>query len=208
VSSLYGGVPDSNRYFVQLKDGTKINGNPKVVISGQEFQISKVHSLKNKEGFFRNSQAEGVFKSENLVKRTTSGKINLYSDYVTNYHNVPGGHGYTSIHYAEVYFSKGDGPVLEINYNNLLKNLSDNDKSMEYLKSYKNLNYVKICLTIVGLGIVVAGISRMGQDSGLSSSAKSTIVTGAIVTNLAWIPYTIQGNKLDKAIAVYNKNRR
>lgn len=86
-----------------------------------------------------------------------------------------------------------------------MNNLSDNEESMSHLKTYKTLKYVRLGLGLVGLGIVGVGLSKIDKEEGLTSSAKSTIIVGAVVTNLAWIPSFMQSDRIDKAIKAYNK---
>lgn len=211
-----GSSSDSTKSFIKLNDDKVVYGNvkikkelfsePKIILNDTtEYDVSDVKCLQSEDGYYRVFKAKGSFSKDKLVKRTTEGKIDLYSDYVTSYVHNAAGPSYSTTSYQEVYFSKNDGKVIGINYDNLLNNLSDNEESMSHLKAHKTLKYVRLGLGLVGLGIVGVGLSKIDKEEGLTSSAKSTIIVGAVVTNLAWIPSFMQSDRIDKAIKAYNK---
>jgi len=133
------------------------------------------------------------------------GRIDLYSDDITVYTQT-GNMNFAHNEYVEIYFSKDKINLIPIEYDNLVKNLNDNIKSMQHLQNYKTLKYVQIGIAGIGLGIVVAGLLKFDKEDGLTSSAKSTIFTGAIIMNLAWIPSFMKSGEISKAIDEYNSN--
>ncbi len=207
---------DSTKGFLKLDNGNVLFGNveliksfmskPKILFNyNDEYEVKEVNSFKNKEGYFRKYMSSGSFSIDKLVKRTTKGNIDLYSDNVISYTHSAAGPSFATTHYTEVYFSKNNGKLLEINYDNLFDNLSDNAESISYLKQYKTLKWVKLGVGLTGLGFVIAGLTQFDKEEGMTSKAKSNITLGVIIANLAWIPHFMQGGKMDKAIDVYNR---
>jgi len=185
--------PFLSRSYLLLDDTTRI-------------EIKDIFAYQNNDGYFVR-----VPNSTMLLKRVKQGKVDLFSKTVSQYQagtsysfNTPGGMvtnttpGYMTTASIE-YFSKGDQPVQDVSYSNLRKALADNTESMKRLDEYRTLNYFKYGLGIAGLGIVVAGLAAKDGPS------KNTIITGAVIMNLAWIPSLMQGGKLDTAINAYNK---
>ena len=219
--TLSAQLQQNDKYFIKLVDGKIIYGNSEikdpflgksyVMIDSTKYYLKDIAQVIKSKGYFLTYKSGGLFSTPNLVKRTTEGKIDLYSDYVTSYSGgymgpngmMVGNFPVTS--YQEILFTKDKINLFEINYSNLRDQLSDNPVSVEYLNKYRTLNYFKYGLGIIGIATIIAGISQIDKEKGLDSGAKSTIVIGAVVTNLAWIPSLMQGNTLDDAIAAYNK---
>jgi hypothetical protein len=169
-------------------------------------EIKEILAFQNADGYFVR-----VPKSTMLLKRVKQGKVDLFSKTVNQYQmgtsysfSTPGGMvthtspGYFATASIE-YFSKDNLPVEEVTYSSLRNALADNSESMRILDQYRTLNYIKYGVGVVGLGIVVAGLTAKDGPS------KNTILTGAVIMNLAWIPSIMQGGKLDEAINVYNR---
>lgn len=222
IAALCQIAGDSSKYYLVLESGETINGDSKyetpfwgkarVKMNEKEFTLAEVKQVICSEGYFMKYYSEGVFSiKEILVKRTTEGKIDLYSDYVTSYSSPVMGPNGTSMGgfpfttYEELYFSKDKIKLLPIDYSNLIENLNDNPESVEYLKKYNTLRYFKYGLAAVGLITIIAGIAQFNKEEGLSSGAKSTIIIGGVIGNLAWIPHLLQGDCLKDAIKVYNE---
>ncbi|MCF7859863.1 MAG: hypothetical protein K9N07_11175 [Candidatus Cloacimonetes bacterium] len=94
---------------------------------------------------------------------------------------------------------------MKANYSNLKSALNDNPQSMEYLRQYKNLNTMQWVSVVSGIGLIIAGLSQLDNEEGLSSSGKSLMVLGGITASLAWIPNFAKPEKIESAIEEYNK---
>ena len=147
-----------NNQFVELKDGTIIEGNVErvkkifqkgklIVNDTTEILLQNVYRFQSYEGYFiRMSQGYGDTWAERIIE----GNIDLFTRTVTSYSggtwmpvSAPGGGsfyvggGFSSSQVE--YFSKNDGPLMKANAFNLKKHLNDNPISMEYLKKRDGL---------------------------------------------------------------------
>lgn len=212
---------DSSKYYIVLETNEKVYGDSKyeipflgrahIKLNDKEYTLSEVKQVICSDGYFMKYTSEGLFsRDESLVKRTTEGKIDLYSGYVTSYtyDHMHANEVWTSVMpittNEEIYFSKDKNKLLPIDYSNLMEHLNDNPESIEYLKKYRTHTYLKYGLAAVGLLTAIAGIVQIDKKEGLSSGAKSTIVIGVVIGNLAWIPHLLQGGCLKDAIVAYN----
>lgn len=220
VISSFAQEKKNQKYFVKLNNGKIIYGDSEikdpflgrsyVMIDSVKYYLKDLAKVVNSKGHYLTYKS-GIFYRASLAKRTTEGKIDLYSDYVTSYNGgYMGQNGmmvgnFATTSYQEIYFTKDKIKLLEINYSNLRDQLSDNPVSMKYLNTYRTCNYFKYGLGLAGLATIIAGLAQIDKEKGLNSGAKSTMVAGAVIANLAWIPYLIQGGTLDDAIKAYNK---
>ena len=209
---------DSTSGYLELTSDEKISGIVEVkselfkqkyilLNDSVKYQLNQVKAFQNKDGFFvvfRNSRA--VYK---IAKRKETGNIDLYTSYELVYSAGtyspgfgPGGAGGGVSNAAIEYYRKNNGALKSIEYDNLKTNLADNTKSMEYLRSYKSLNYAKIGLGVLGAGIIVSAFAGMSKEEGLP---KGPLISGAVVMNLLWIPQILQGQEIKDAIKAYNE---
>ena len=139
------------RNFVELKDSTIIRG--KVELSNKMFKKTRLIVNDSTEIFMSNVRAyqttDGYFLridqgyGDDFAKRIEQGNVDLYSRPVQNFGGpayMPGpggtstyvGGGFST---SEVeYFTKNGGKLQKANPRNLKSVLSDNAKSMEFLK--------------------------------------------------------------------------
>jgi hypothetical protein len=209
--------------YLELKSGRKVIS--KFLITEPSFwgennyvfQLSE--SLKYTQDSVRAYQKDGGYfkwygEDRVYLKRTEEGKVDFYSRIKGGYSAgfsygaaSPGGMHmasmpgtYNAVRYD--YYCKNKGPVKEVSYDNVLEDFSDNPASKKYLDDYGSANVVKYCLGVAGAGLIIAGIA----DKSGSKPNMSTLTAGAVVVNLAWIPFIIQNSCVKKAAKVYNKN--
>ncbi|MFA6540601.1 MAG: hypothetical protein WCT99_03290 [Bacteroidota bacterium] len=213
---LYAQQPDST--FLHLNTGEKKFGKVEfkdpflsrsyiLFNDSTRYELKEVKAFQNSDGYF----AKLPGRSARVVKRVIAGKVDFFSETQSYYHvgnsfsyntpmgtmtsTTPGSFSTTTIEY----FCKDGSELQDASYSNLRTALADNTKSMQLLDEYRTMNYFKYGIGTVGLAIIVAGITAKDGPS------KNTVIAGAIVVNLAWIPSLMQGGKIDQAIRVYNQ---
>ncbi|KAB2877732.1 hypothetical protein F9K33_15680 [bacterium] len=217
---------DSNQSFITLKSRETIYGKVelKSPLFGSEYllfndtakyTVQQIRAFQNEEGYFANTYTGGYYSPEKLVKRTQTGKVNLFTThqmYSTagswNSMSTPGGRvtyynpGTTTFARFD-YFSKDTNDLLPASRDNLMAALSDNPKSIQLLREHKNLGVAKIVLVLAGVGLI--GSAFIGVDKDHPPSV-GLMVGGGIVANLSWVPYFMQNGKIENAIEVYNRD--
>ena len=178
-----------------------------------KYTLSQIYAFQNKEGYFVNTYTGGYYGPQKLVKRTRTGKVNLYTTYqmyatagTWNTIYTPGGRitnynpGATTFARFD-YFSKDTSDILPASRDNLMAALSDNPKSIQLLREHKTLGTAKVLLVLGGLGLI--GSAFIGVDKDHPPSV-GLLVAGGVVANLSWIPSMMQSGKIEEAIEVYN----
>lgn len=210
-----------NNQFVELKNGTIIEGNiervEKIFQKGKlivndttEILLQNVYRFQSYEGYFiRMSQGYGDTWAERIIE----GNIDLFTRTVTSYSggtwmpvSAPGGGsfyvggGFSSSQVE--YFSKNDGPLMKVNAYNLKQHLNDNPISMEYLQQRDGLTAVQWVGAIAGLAI--AGITLSNQADKDELDITGPVIGIGIFTGSIWIPNFEKRNLVQKAIIEYN----
>lgn len=215
---------DAGQSFIILKSKETIYGKVelKSPFLGSEYllfndttkyPLSLIRAFQNEEGYFANVYAGGLYGTPKLVKRTQTGKVNLFTAHqmyssapTWNSFSTPGGRvtqynpGMTTFARFD-YFSKDTSDILPASRDNLMAALSDNPQSIKLLREHKNLSVVKTVLILGGLGLI--GSAFIGVDKEHPPSV-GLMVAGGVVANLTWIPNWMQSDKIEKAIEVYN----
>lgn len=213
--------------FIVLRTKEKLYGKVelKSPLFGQEYLIfedtvryplSKIRAFQNGEGYFALAHIGGLYGDSKLVKRTRSGKVNLYTAYQMysspgsfNTISTPGGRitqytpGITSFARFDYFSTSDTSDILPATRDNLMAALSSNPKSIQLLREHKTLGTAKIVLILGGLGLI--GSAFIGADKEHPPSV-GLLVAGGVVANLSWIPSLMQSGKMEKAIEVYNRN--
>jgi len=211
---------DSTEQYIKLESGETIYGKTEIKKARfskktkimfqekQEYKLSQVHSLLTEDGYYRKTPSAIFLPNGELLKRTAQGNIDLFSSWVyshTNNANEFGSISYSS-RYTETHFSKQGGALLRVNYKNLMKNLNDNQESIQHLKRYQTLQYTKLGLGLAGTAIIFVSAKKLNKEQEFTSSIQIGLITGVIVSHLGWNTNLFQGDRLRKAIHAYNTN--
>ena len=154
-------------------------------------------------GYFAKFQLDPSSDKMETFKGTKVGKIDFYLGKTTLYSGGVGNMGPMAYDFMEKYFSKDKVHLLAVNYDNLNKNLSDNPKSMEFLKQYKTAQYWKLGLLTTGIISAATGLALLYNNKYVSGS----IVTlfSVVISSLSWIQNGKQDAAMNNAIRVYNE---
>jgi hypothetical protein len=225
-SSILRDIRDTYKNFVKLENGEIIYGDvvlKKSILAPQYFLLDNkreipyddVNSYKNDDGYYQ--AIPYFFTTKTFAKRIRKGKIDLFSKvsvYTTpgtfNTISTPGGNftnfspEYTYSTRVD-YFRKANGILQKANYSNLKLALSDNPKSMEYLKQYHNLDTFQWITAISAIGFFIGGISQIDKEEGMSSGGKALLGVSCFSAMITWIPHFMKPGKLESAIEEYNK---
>ncbi|MCC9165450.1 hypothetical protein [Pontibacter harenae] len=216
------------RYFIHLNNGQTIYTNKlkyKSPIFKQDYflvddtlrySIQSVNLYQSDEGYFaRVSYGSGL---DSFAKRVSEGpRISKFYtstyDYRPNYSPYGfGGYGYG---YGAVpsrrrvyFFSKDNGPLIPLNYENLKESLADNASSMALLQRHKRERVISTIVSAVGVGVTAIGVlsSNVTTDVYGNSSAQinPAVYAGAGLIALPFVIKLFQKDKLTQAMEVYN----
>ncbi|MCX2740644.1 hypothetical protein [Pontibacter anaerobius] len=215
------------RYFLQLQDGQVFYANKLqyksplfksshfLLDDSLKFNPSMVNVYQNEDGFFARVEAGSSYNS--FAKRLTDGpRIDRFYTTRTYY---DGGYGYSPYGYGYgmprtsrkriYFFSKDEGPLYIMNYDNLETALSDNASSMALLHRYKKDKLINTGVSIVGAGLLAVGavksINNSQEVNGSTSiDINPLMYAGAGILGAQLIINLFQKDKLTQAMEVYN----
>ncbi|WP_299758699.1 hypothetical protein [uncultured Pontibacter sp.] len=215
------------RYFLQLQDGRTFYGNKLqyksplfksnhfLLDDSLKFNPSMVNVYQNDDGFFARVDAGSRYDS--FAKRLTDGpRIDRFYTTRTYY---DGGYGYSPYGYGYgmprtnrkriYFFSKDNGPLYVMDFDNLETALADNASSMALLQRYKRDKLINTGVSIVGAGLLAVGavksISNSQEVNGSTNLRINPLMyAGAGVLGAQLIINLFQKDKLTQAMEVYN----
>ena len=217
------------RHFIQLQSGDIVYGNriqyKSPIFKSSHFLVddslkynpSMVNVFQNEDGYFARVEAGNSYDS--FAKRILDGpRIDrFYTSRTTyNYGNSPYGYGYgygyggpRSSRRRIYFFSKDNGPLYLVNYENLEQVLADNSSSMALLRRHKKDKLINTGISILGGGLLAAGaISSFSNsqdlNNGGSVSVSPLMYAGAGVLGAQFVINLFQKDKLTQAMEVYN----
>ncbi|MFD3002926.1 hypothetical protein ACFS7Z_21345 [Pontibacter toksunensis] len=213
------------RHFIQLQSGDIVYGNriqyKSPIFKSSHFLVddslkynpSMVSVFQNDEGFFARVEAGNSY--DDFAKRILDGpRIDrFYTTRTTyNYGYSPYSYGYggpRSSRRRIYFFSKDNGPLYLVNYENLEQILADNPSSMALLRRHKKDKLINTGISILGGGLLAAGaISSFNNsqdlNNGGSVSVSPLMYAGAGVLGAQFVINLFQKDKLTQAMEVYN----
>jgi len=215
------------RYFVQLQDGQLVYAN-KIQLKSPIFKSNHfllddslkynpatVVAYQNQEGFYARVDYGNSYDA--FAKRILDGpRIDrFYTSRTTfdyGYGYSPYGFGVPHTSRRRIYFfSKDNGPLYLINYENLTSALADNAASMDLLRKYRRQKLVNTGVSVLGAGLLAAGaISSIkeSQDPSGSLQVSPLMYAGVGVLGAQFVINLFQKDKLTQAIEVYNYQLR
>ncbi|AKD02747.1 hypothetical protein POKO110462_00430 [Pontibacter korlensis] len=218
------------RYFIQLQDGRIVyadklqykspifKSNHFLLDDSLKYNPSMVSVFQNEDGFF--ARVEAGSRYDAFAKRLTDGpRIDRF--YTTRTYYDGGGYGYSPYGYGYGYgmprtsrkriyfFSKDNGPLYIMNYDNLETALADNASSMALLRRYKKDKLINTGVSIVGAGLLAVGAVKSINDSqeinGTTNLKVSPLMyAGAGILGAQLVINLFQKDKLTQAMEVYN----
>ncbi|MHA6248514.1 hypothetical protein ACXYMU_11295 [Pontibacter sp. CAU 1760] len=213
------------RHFLQLQSGEVIYGNRIqykspifkssyfLVDDSLKYNPSMVGAFMNDEGFFARVEAGNSY--DDFAKRLLDGpRIDKFYTSRTTYD-----YGYSPYRYGYggprssrrriYFFSKDNGPLYLLDYQNLEQALSDNASSMALLNKYKKDKWINTGVTILGGGLLAAGaISSFGNSQDVNNGGQFNVsplmYAGAGVLGAQFVINLFQKDRLTQAMEVYN----
>lgn len=183
-----------------------------IVNDSAQYDQAAVQYFQDDEGFYTRLNAR---KRSDFAKRTSVGRISKFYTSRTSYNNYGpngfggfGGFGYgmptTRLVY---YFSKDGGPLQDLNYQNLRRELTDNIGSVEVLEKYRRGKRLETGLTVAGAGLFVYGMAnslRGSNGTGIVRQADPTLFVGLGLAAIPWVMHLFKKDHLNEAIELYN----
>ncbi|GAB3525864.1 hypothetical protein GCM10027443_00390 [Pontibacter brevis] len=223
------GINRPGRHFIQLQSGDVVYGNKIqykspifksshfLVDDSLKYNPSMVSAFQNEDGFF--ARVEAGNSQDSFAKRILDGpRIDRFYTSRTSYdYGYPyGGYGYgygfggpRSSRRRIYFFSKDNGPLYLVNYENLEQVLADNPSSMALLRRHRKDKLINTGISILGGGLLAAGaISSFGNSQDLGNgggvNVSPLMYAGAGVLGAQFVINLFQKDKLTQAMEVYN----
>lgn len=207
------------RYFIKHQNGQIIYAN-KIQLKSPLFKQNHfllddslkynpgtVAAFQNEDGYFARVDYGNSY--DDFAKRVLDGpRIDKFYTSRTVYDY---GYGYSPYGYGGPrtsrrrinFFSKDEGPLYLLDYNNLREALADNAASMQILQQYRRNKVINTGVSIVGAGLLAVG-SLSSIQNGQSSGVSPLVYAGAGILGAQFVINLFQKDKLTQAMEVYN----
>ena len=202
---------DSTSYYLKLETGKVIYGNLNYVIpyiggdyvrvNDTNYYTPDISSFQCSWGYFSKFRLDSLSPKVEIYKRTREGKLDFYTGKTTEFTPGVGNMGPMAYDYKEKYFSKDKVHLLEVNYENLSRSLSDNPISLEFLQQYKTARNMEWGLAATGIVSAAIGIIQIDHRRFVSGS----LFTSIVFILFAWNRGNVQDAALKNAIREYNE---
>ncbi|WP_299818184.1 hypothetical protein [uncultured Pontibacter sp.] len=207
------------RYFIKQQNGQVIYANKIRLRSplfkqnhfllddSLQYNPSTVAAFQNEDGYFARVDYGNSY--DDFAKRVLDGpRIDKFYTSRTVYDY---GYGYNPYGYGGPrssrrrinFFSKDDGPLYLLDYNNLREALADNAASMNILQQYRRNKVINTGVSIVGAGLLAVGSLSSIQNSG-NTGVSPLVYAGAGILGAQLVINLFQKDKLTQAMEVYN----
>ncbi|MEN8156438.1 MAG: hypothetical protein ABFS10_05780 [Bacteroidota bacterium] len=233
IKFLYGQVDETRNFIYLYSDSvvygeiiefkTPFLGASHILVDSRKYSTELIKFYRNETGFYANTKEVYISLTPYFTQRIRSGRLNLFESDIVKYtsghfssstgHYTPG----SSTRKIKNYYNKGYSNLKKANYKNLSLDLTDNPKSMLYLKKYKSATTGQTVLYLVGGAIAAGGLATLiikTNDADFGSESGPNITSNFVVTGIGagmvGVGYYISLNKpkhLRNAITVYNSNR-
>lgn len=197
--AIFSQTDPESKDFIIFENGKKLNGNEVVKKGRILFLDEKAYEL-NTVMFYHNNKGNFAKTPLGFQKRTIDGKVSVYSNpFVVNPNE--------NLNPMNSWYTMDESFVKRTSYSNLRVDLKDNVSSMQYLNTYRNLNFVGIGMLVTGLGIFIYSMNQYSWTSweiNISNTtyvSLATLLSGAIVVQVA-------PRKMVKAIQAYNNSSK
>lgn len=226
-AQVYTETQDQRRpFFVKLQDGQVIQAD-KIQLKSPLFKSNHflvndslkvnpgaVTAFQNENGYYARIQPGNSYDS--FAKRTLDGprvdRFTTTRDFY-DYGYSPYGYGYgygiprTSRRRIN-FFAKDDGPLYELNYQNLVQALGDNEASMSLLTKHRKEKLMNTGVTIVGGGLLLLGsflsVQNVPNQANPQLNVSPVFYAGAGIIGGQLIFNLFRKDKLTQAMEVYN----
>lgn len=170
-----------------------------------------VAAYQNEDGYFARVEAGNSY--DDFAKRILDGpRIDKFytsrTTYDYGYGYSPYGYGVPRSNRRRIYFfSKDEGPLYIMDYNNLQQALADNAASMDILNKYRRDKLINTGVTILGAGLLAAGALVSidnSNDPNAGVQVSPLMYAGVGVLGAQFVINLFQKDKLTQAMEVYN----
>ncbi|MFD2514077.1 hypothetical protein ACFSRY_09385 [Pontibacter locisalis] len=211
------------RFFLQLQNGQIVyadklqlkspifKSNHFLVNDTLKYNPSMVAAYQNEDGYFARVEAGNSY--DDFAKRILDGpRIDKFytsrTTYDYGYGYSPYGYGVPRSNRRRIYFfSKDEGPLYIMDYNNLQQALADNAASMDILNKYRRDKLINTGVTILGAGLLAAGALVSidnSNDPNAGVQVSPLMYAGVGVLGAQFVINLFQKDKLTQAMEVYN----
>ncbi|MBC5994056.1 hypothetical protein [Pontibacter cellulosilyticus] len=172
-----------------------------------KYNPTTVAAFQNEQGYFARVDYGNSY--DDFAKRVLDGpRIDKFYTSRTVYDY---GYGYSPYDFGGPrtsrrrinFFSKDDGPLYLMDYNNLRDALADNAASLQILQQYRRNKVINTGVSIVGAGLLAIG-SLSTINNAQSSGVSPLVYAGGGILGAQFVINLFQKDKLTQAMEVYN----
>lgn len=197
--AIFSQTEPESKDFIIFENGKKLNGNEVIKKGRILFLDEKAYEL-NTVMFYHNNKGNFAKTPLGFQKRTIDGKVSVYSNpFVVNPNE--------NLNPMNSWYTMDESFVKRTSYSNLRVDLKDNVSSMQYLNTYRNLNFVGIGMLVTGLGIFIYSMNQYSWTSSEINISNTTYVSLATLLSGA-IVVQVAPRKMVKAIQAYNNSSK
>jgi hypothetical protein len=214
------------QYFIQFQNGQVIYANKIelkspifksnyfLVDDSLKYNPSMVGVFQNEDGYF--ARIESGKSYDAFAKRILEGpRISKFyttrTSYDYGYGYSPYGYGLPNTSRRRIYFfSKDNGPLYQLDYENLTEALADNASSMAVLQKYKRDKHIHTAVSVIGAGLVLAGTIASVNNSQTTANGNSSlnlspaVYVGGGILGAQLVFQLFQKDRLTQAMEIYN----
>lgn len=163
-----------------------------------QYRIETVHSFQNSNGYFIKNNLTTI--KRDFAQRVVKGKISIFR-YNESLNYLQEGQSNTRDYFA--YQTTSSTNLKQMIYDNLKKDLQDNNRSIEELnKIEKSKKVAPIYYTLGGLSILTSGILYFSNNK----FTTPVFILGVGIITIPWITNSKKQSRMEKAIHIYNGN--
>ncbi len=201
------GEESKQDFFIVKASGDTVYGNASIVkrtfspdmvsIKGDSVALQSVAVIRNESGYYRNS---GDIRSGTIARRTQDGKLIDRYSIETMVLGMDSGEIQLMPKSMLSLYTKGDGPLKEINYANVKIDFGDQPDSHKMIGSYRTKRLEMYLGILGGLTAVAVGIP-LAKDDPKAGQIAGIAVTASMV--FAIYEYFSKYSCLVKAVDLY-----
>ena len=167
---------DSVIYADKIRLRPDFTGTLQLRADAKRFPMSQVKFFNNEDGFFANTRKLNRIQPAGFAERIIEGRINVFQEvdldpFLYDRPYYFNGRRNETVNLS-MYYTKGEGDLQKVKYNNLKRDMADNAESMRLLAGYrKSMTTSKILYVSAGVSIIAGLVAFIMDNKDTSTPA-------------------------------------
>ena len=204
---------DSTIYAQRIRLGPDFTGSWALRVDSRRMPTKEVKFFQDNNGFYANTKNLNFSGASSFAERIIDGKINLYQQVF--YEDVPyegDDHRFSGVRREVVntrmFFNKGFSDLKRVNYDNLSLAMSDNQQSLDLLKSYRKSMNAGTAMYVAAGATALGCIATVLSDNSFNNNYTGTYILLGATFGFGLGGYLIkESGKRNIRRAIENYNR-